>query len=80
MISSVVAKLDGSNLIRETIETISKRPEFEVGELLGKRLLPIIIESTDNQAMESSTRWLQTLPSVLFVDVVYVNFEKFDEF
>lgn len=75
MISSVVANLDSQFPIDATIAEIVSCAEMETGELIDDRLLPITIESADNKLMEQKLRWLQQLPGICFVDVVYVNWE-----
>lgn len=76
MISSVIAKLTQAEpTLGTTVQEIASHPHLEVGELIEKRLLPVTIDAPDHEEMESTTRWLQSLEGVEFVDVVFVHFE-----
>ena len=79
MISSVIARL-GSNStnVESLINEITSRGGLEVGELIDGRLLPITIDASNGQDMEATTRWLQELNGIDFVDVVFVHFEEED--
>ena len=76
MISSVIAKLDPTFAdIAQTFEFISQRPGVEMGEVVDERSLPMTIESATSAETEETTRWLQELDGIEFVDVVFVHFE-----
>ena len=77
MISSVIAKLNRqSPSLSQTIHQIAQRSGLEIGELVDHRLLPLTIDLPGNVETENTTRWLQSLPDVEFVDVVFVHFEE----
>ncbi len=79
MISSVIVRLSATlsaDLFTNIVESINRRSGMDVGELIDDRLLPLTIESTTNQEMEDTTRWLQSLKGVEIVDVVFVCFEQ----
>ena len=58
------------------MEAIESNGDLEAGELTENGLLPITIEADDSEKMEATTRWLQSLQGVEFVDVVFVHFEE----
>jgi len=77
MISGVVATLDAtSDRCASTVSSVADHPLIEVGAMPEMRRLPMTIESVDQQEMEETTRWLQDLPAVLFVDIVFVHLEN----
>ncbi len=79
MISSVIAKLSGDrDSLNRVLARIAAHSAVEAGELIDHRMLPITIETDDNLGMEETTRWLQSLDGVDFVDVVYVHLTSDD--
>ncbi|MEZ6093423.1 MAG: hypothetical protein R3C03_04175 [Pirellulaceae bacterium] len=77
MISSVIATFDCDlETLERTKHQIDRNDSCESGELIENRKLPIVVEAIDNQEMETTTRWLQSLDGIEFVDVVFVSLEK----
>ena len=81
MIASVVATLEVDDISPQRItEKIAGLPNVEVGEFVpDSRRLPIAIDSPAPATLEETTRSLQEIPGVAFVDVVYVHFEDDEE-
>lgn len=77
MIASVVATLEVDDISPQRItEKIAGLPNVEVGDFVAtSRRLPIAIDSPNPNALEETTRSLQEIPGIAFVDVVYVHFE-----
>lgn len=80
MIASVVATLhiEDKPALIATLEAMELREEIEIGVRHANRL-PLVIEAADAQDLETITRWLQDLESVLFVDVVFSSCESIAE-
>ena len=75
MIASIVAVIDGQKTDGcRLVATVGHRSEFQMGELRGSQL-PLTIEAGNAAELESATEWLLSLPGVLHVNVIYVNFE-----
>jgi hypothetical protein len=62
-------------LAAQAVATLSARPEFMPGER-NARWLPVDMESRDDDGSRDLHGWLNALPGVDFVDVVYVNFDE----
>ncbi len=75
MIASVIALINWqmTDSIRIS-KTVEGRVGFAVGEACGAKL-PLTIEAIDGSELEAATDWLRSLPGVMHVDVIYVNFE-----
>jgi hypothetical protein len=58
----------------QALAALRTRPEFAIGERNGQ-WLPVAMEVADDAASRAAHDWLNQLPGVDFVDVVYVNFE-----
>ncbi|MFT5303488.1 MAG: nitrate reductase NapAB chaperone NapD [Mariniblastus sp.] len=77
MISSLIARLNvDARPLAATISEIESQPGIEIGELVDNRLLPVTLESPGSHEMENTTRLIQSLTGVDFVDVVYVHFDE----
>ena len=80
MISSVIARLSANvGSLASTMSQLTAHPLLEVGDLVDNRLLPITIDASTRFQMEDTTRWIQSLKNVEFVDVVLVHFEGEEE-
>lgn len=53
---------------------LDARPEITPGAA-RERWLPVALDANDDTESRALHDWLQALPGVEFVDVVYVNFE-----
>lgn len=62
-------------LAEQAVASLRARPEFTPGER-NDRWLPVALEAADDAASRAAHDWLNQLPGVDFVDVVYVNFEE----
>ncbi|MEQ1904638.1 MAG: hypothetical protein ABL888_10660 [Pirellulaceae bacterium] len=76
MIASVVAQIDRQ--LTDSIrlgDAVESRVGIEVGEACGPKV-PLTIEAIDGRELEVATEWLRSLPGVMYVDVIYVNFDE----
>ena len=76
MISSLVAKLDAD--VRDPLETaaeIASHKGVEIADLIDGRKLPLTIDVDSRGEMDVTTRWIQGVAGVAFVDVVFVHFD-----
>lgn len=80
MIASVVVTMnEPAGRMQATLDTIAARSQIELGEFADASCkLPLLIEGGDRSGVEETTRWLQELPAVRFVDVVFVYLEASD--
>jgi hypothetical protein len=62
-------------LADEAQEQISKRPGVFVG-VVNERWLPVVAETPDVRAAHEFHEWLESLPGIEQVDVIYVGFEE----
>jgi hypothetical protein len=62
-------------LAEQAVASLHARPEFTPGERNG-RWLPVALEAADNAESRNLHDWLNALPGVDFVDVVYVDFSE----
>ncbi|MCI0537787.1 MAG: hypothetical protein L0Z50_21445 [Verrucomicrobiales bacterium] len=70
----VITLSSDAQLAAQAVATLSARTEFTSGACLG-RWLPVAAEARDDAESRRLHDWLQALPGVEFVDVVYVNFD-----
>lgn len=71
-LSSLVITLSGDReLATEAIARIARHPLIEAGDAEG-HYLPVVIEATDARPVH---HWLEALPGVAFVDVVFCSTE-----
>ena len=77
VISSVIATFDCDleTLVR-TRHQIDRHAALEPGEPVDGRKLPIVMEAADHRELEETTRWLNSLDGIAFVDVVFVHLES----
>lgn len=74
-ISGLILTLNGdAELAAQAVASLRTRPEFMPGER-NARWLPVAMEARDDAASRDLHDWLNALPGVDFVDVVYVNFD-----
>ena len=59
------------------LSLLAAHPAVLPGERTG-RWLPVAVESGNDAESRALHEWVQTLPGVEFVDVVYVNYEPDD--
>ena len=62
-------------LAEQAVASLHARPEFTPGER-NDRWLPVALEAADDAESRNLHDWLNALPGVEFVDVVYVDFEE----
>jgi hypothetical protein len=75
-ISGLVITLNSdAELAAQAVATLSARPEFTPGER-NTRWLPVAMEARDDGASRDLHDWLNALPGVDFVDVVFVNSDE----
>jgi len=75
-ISGLILTLSNdAELAAQVIATLSTRVEFMPGER-NARWLPVAMEARDDAESRDLHDWLNALPGVDFVDVVYVNFDE----
>ena len=65
-------------LAGQAVAGVGARPEF-TAEAPRDRWLPVAMEALDDAHSRELHDWLQALPGVEFVDVVYVHFEDQQE-
>ena len=58
----------------DTLEQLRQRSEIETGQLFGARL-PLTIEATDADELNSLTTWLKDLNGIVHVDIVFASVE-----
>lgn len=74
-ISGLILTLNAdAELAAQAVASLSTRAEFMPGER-NARWLPVAMEARDDAASRDLHDWLNALPGVAFVDVVYVNFD-----
>ena len=79
MIGSVVVTCESKAAITASLlDAISANSSIELGQPIENRV-PVIIDSSDPDGLESCTRWLMDIPGVAKVDVVFVHFEDEDQ-
>ncbi len=61
--------------ISDVKHSIEKRPEVDAG-LLSERWLPVAVDTPDARSARETHTWLESLPGVLQVDVVYVALDE----
>jgi hypothetical protein len=71
----VITLTSDATLAAQAIAKVTARDEFTSGDR-NDRWLPVAMEARDDAESRDLHDWLQALPGVEFVDVVYVNFEK----
>lgn len=75
-ISGLILTLNAdTELAAQAVASVSERPEFMPGER-NARWLPVAMEARDDAESRDLHDWLNALPGVDFVDVVYVNFDE----
>lgn len=74
----VLTLSDDAALAEQAVASLRARPEFTPGER-NDRWLPVALEAADDAESRAAHDWLNRLPGVDFVDVVYVNFSENDE-
>lgn len=76
MISSLVVTLKNDlRALPHTLSDLKSHAAIEVGQQFENRL-PATVAATDDGEMMAITRWIEELPEVAKVDVVFVHFEN----
>ncbi len=74
-ISSLVITLtDDQALADSACESLGARPEIELGRHVANRLAAVV-DSADSEADRETWQWINALPGVAHVDVVFVHFD-----
>lgn len=74
MISSVVARLTGTEVLSSVLAVITGWPQVQVGQAVQEIALPLTLETDSAEEMECLHDRLRGVPGVQFVDVVCVYF------
>ena len=59
----------------EALEHLQRRPGIELGDARG-RWLPIATETSDSRSAREVHHWLESLPGIAQVEVIYVSFDE----
>ena len=62
-------------IVKAALALISERPEASLGEVQD-RWQPIAVDTPDVRAAHDFHEWLEALPGVEQVDVIYVGFDE----
>ena len=62
-------------LISDAVAQMFGRDDTQLGELDG-RYMAAVIDTPDSRSSRDLHRWIETLPGIDFVDVVYVGFDE----
>jgi hypothetical protein len=73
----VITLREGAPLREQTVATVATHRSFTLG-VLCDRWLPVAMEARDDRECRDLHDWLMSLPGVLFVDVVAVDFAPDD--
>jgi hypothetical protein len=73
----VITLREGAPLRQQTVATVATHRSFTLG-VLCDRWLPVAMEARDDRECRDLHDWLMSLPGVLFVDVVAVDFAPDD--
>ena len=77
-VSGLVVTFSDDKLIGDqAFIAIENNPQIQIGPRAEKRMA-IVLDTDSNLEDRIVWDWLNTLPGVLFVDVVFVGFEKSD--
>jgi hypothetical protein len=74
MISSVVARLTGNDVLSSVLAVITEWPQVQVGQAVQEIALPLTLETASTEEMECLHDRLRSVPGVQFVDVVCIYF------
>lgn len=80
MIASVIIRLQhgvGSDPDRlaKVLARLQSDPRIESGDIVDQRCVPATLDCASGDAADDLTRWLQSMPEVEFVDVVFAFLE-----
>jgi len=64
--------LEDENLVNDALSSIAARDDVSLGERTGK-WQPVVVESDDVGDSHDVHEWLESLPGVLFVDVIFTS-------
>lgn len=62
-------------LVSEAVAELAKRPEILLGEWKA-HYMAAVIDTPSSQESRDLHRWIESLPGIDFVDVVYVGFDE----
>lgn len=74
-ISGLVITLQQNESGQSALARIQSTPTFEIGKRDGARLAAVLETKTPKQD-KHCWNWLNQLPGVLFVDVVFIHFDE----
>jgi len=69
---------EDETLARDVLFAISERSEIELGDRTD-RWQPVVVETTDTGGSHDVHEWLQELPGVVMVDVVFSSVSEPEE-
>jgi len=74
-ISSLAISLSrDAALADDAARSMEQHPRIEVGRRVGSRL-PVVVDTPDREEDKAVWAWINQLPGVAFVDVVFVHFD-----
>jgi nitrate reductase NapAB chaperone NapD len=76
MISSEIVRFDIASEVSMAVKMLAGHPQVEIGELVDGRSLPIVIEAADHHDLRRLHGWVESLPGVQLVDVVFICFDS----
>ena len=62
-------------LVSDSVAALSKRPEIFLGKWQSQ-YMAAVIDTPNSRDSRDLHRWIESLPGVDFVDVVYVGFDE----
>jgi nitrate reductase NapAB chaperone NapD len=62
-------------LARQAMTDLRADARVALGDGHG-RWLPVVVETTDSRAARDAHTWIESLPGVVYADVVYVGFPE----
>lgn len=69
--------IDDEKLAAETVSLVEESGKFELGER-NDRWLPVVAESKDTGGSHDAHEWLDALPGVVSVNVIFASVEEPD--
>lgn len=68
----LITLTEDENLVNDALSAIAARDDIELGDLTG-RWQPVVVEADDTGGSHDVHEWLQALPGVVMVDVVFTS-------
>ncbi len=69
---------DDPVLVRQALADLRADARVTLGDGHG-RWLPVVVDSDDPRAARDLHQWIESLPGVIYADVVYVGFPESEE-